>query len=104
MADLLKWTEGSGLALVLVVFGMIFFAGRIWPWYTKRQERLDQEQNKRHNQYLASIERENVLVEKFADALRAINMTMQATAQLISDQTDTIDKHHAEVMRELRGE
>ena len=104
MADLLKWTEGGGLAIVLVVFGISFFSAKIWPWYVKRWERLDKEQTKRHDQYLASIERSNDLVDKFTDAIQAVNMTMHATGQLIADQTNKIDEHHAEVMRKLGGD
>ncbi len=104
MTEIFQLFTSNGLAFGLVVLGALFAYFKFWPWWVKRMESKDAEEVRRHNQYLVSIERSNQLVEKFTNAILAVNMTMQATAQLISDQTNKMDEHHEEVMRELRGE
>lgn len=93
----------NGLAIGLIVAGAMFLYFKFWPWYVKRQETRDAEENRRHREYLDSFERNNRITENFTDAVKAVNMTMQSTAQLISAQTDRMDDYHEEIMRELRS-
>jgi len=102
-----------GLAVALIIIGVLFGIFKVWPWWTKRVEAADAEEQrryeekqreeiKRHDQYLASQNRSNDLVEKFTIAIQAVNSTMNSVAQLISTQTDRMDDYHKQVMDEIR--
>ncbi len=91
-----------GLAVFLVIIVAWFAIFKYWPWYTTRLANRDAEEQRRHDQYLATQDRANDLVEKFTVAIQAVNTTMNSVAQLISTQTDRMDDYHREVMAEIR--
>lgn len=117
MDQFLQWFDRGGVAVVIVAFMLLFFAGKIWPYITKRQERLDAEakarqekldaeenarleeraktEKERHQEYMK-------VIGDFAQALNAVNMTTNALGQLIGNMTNKIDDHHEQVMAELR--
>jgi hypothetical protein len=45
MEQLLQATANNGLAIVLVILGAWFAVSKVWPYVTKRQDRLDEEEN-----------------------------------------------------------
>jgi len=107
MEQLLQATANNGLAIVLVILGAWFAVSKVWPYVTKRQDRLDEEEKqrldadtleskRRHSEYMT-------VIADFSTAMLAVNVTMSSLAQLVSGMTDRIDDHHAEVMQELRG-
>lgn len=106
MEQFLQWFDRGGVALVLVGFGMVFFTVKVWPWWTRRQDRLDAEdrvrkaahdaeEKVRHTEYMK-------VIGNFAAALNAVNTTTNALGQLISNMTNKMDDNHAQVMAELR--
>lgn len=117
MDQFLQWFDRGGVAVVIVAFGLLFFAGKIWPYIVKRQDRLDAESKARQDK-LDAEEKERVetraetekerhkeymkVIGDFASALNAVNMTTNALGQLISNMTNKIDDNHAAVMAELR--
>lgn len=117
MDQFLQWFDRGGVAIVIVAFGLLFFAGKAWPYITKRQERLDAEAKARqdrldaeecdHAEARAETEKERHkeymrVIGDFAQALNAVNMTTNALGQLIGNMTNKIDDHHEQVMAELR--
>ena len=85
-----------GLAVALIIIGVLFGMFVMWPWYTKRAEKKDALEVERHSQYMKTI-------DNFTTAMNAVNITMSSTAQLIAGMTDKIDDHHRDVMSELRA-
>lgn len=117
MDQFLAWFDRGGVAVVIVVFGLAFFAGKVWPHITKRQDRIDAETKERQDRLDAEekeraevrskIEKERhseymKVIGDFAQALNAVNMTTNALGQLIGNMTNKIDDHHEQVMAELR--
>lgn len=107
MDQLLQATANNGLAIVLVILGAWFAVSKLWPYVTKRQDRLDDEEKqrldaetleskRRHSEYMT-------VISDFSTAMQAVNVTMSSLAQLVSGMTDRIDDHHTEVMSELRN-
>lgn len=100
---------------IFLVLGALWFVKRdVWPWWTARQAAIDQanaerqdahdeEENSRHDRYMAAQEEHNDLIREFTTAINGINATMNGVGQLVSAQTNKIDDYHNEIMRELRA-
>lgn len=102
MPDFSTIFTSNGVAIGLIIVGCMFFYFKLWPWYVTRQAARDTEETRRHDQYLATLERSNNLTEKFTDALNALSVVSNGTAQVIATLVDRVDEHHTEVMQELR--
>ena len=107
MEQLLQATANNGLAIVLVILGAWFGIAKVWPYVTRRQDRLDAEKKKRADDDNTEAKRRHdeymKVIADFSTAMQAVNVTMSSLAQLVSGMTDRIDDHHAAVMQELRG-
>ncbi len=92
----------DGIAPGLIIFGALFFYFKGWPWYTHRQAAKDSEENRRHDQYIATQNRTNELIEQFTTAINGINITINGIGQVISEQTNRMDDYHEQVMEKLK--
>ncbi len=99
----------DGIAPGLIIFGVLFFYFKFWPWYTARMAAKDAEENRRHNQFIATqveanrIQAEtNHLIERFTVAVNGMIAATHGIGQLVSTQTDKMDDYHDQVMSELR--
>jgi hypothetical protein len=106
MDQFLQWFDRGGVAVVLVAFGMVFFTVKVWPYITRRQDRLDAEDKKRKDDHDAEEKFRHAeymkVIGNFAAALNAVNTTTNALGQLIGNMTNKMDDHHEQVMAELR--
>lgn len=92
----------DGIAPGLIIFGVMFFYFKGWPWYTGRQAAKDAEENRRHDQYISTQRETNKLIEQFTVAINGINAAINGLGQLVSEQTNKMDDYHDQVMSEFR--
>ena len=75
---------------IILVGGMLwFFAQKVWPWYTKRQEANDAAQAKREESHTAQVAQTREVYERVISVLDRIIVKL--------------DTQHVDVMYELRA-
>lgn len=94
--DLATVISTYGLAVFLIVIIALFVVFKWWPWYVKRTESRDADENRRHSEYM------NVIAD-FSKAMQAVNVTMSTSSQMIAAMTDRMDDNHKEILYELRS-
>lgn len=50
--------------VAIIIAAYIFLIRFLWPWFTKQHERGQDDQNKRHADYLAEVKRGNDIAEQ----------------------------------------